>query len=50
MWYLSVTNGTEKLSVGIFNDKKEEERIPLESVGDIYKHSQKLTAAVMAHL
>jgi len=43
-------NNTEKLSVGIFNDKKEEERIPLESVDDIYNHSEKITAAVMTYL
>lgn len=40
-------NNPQKLSVGVFNDNKEEERIPLESVDDIYNHSDKLTAAVM---
>ncbi|GFO64113.1 hypothetical protein GMPD_20320 [Geomonas paludis] len=36
-------NNSQKLSVGIFNDKKEEERIAIESVDDIYEHSDKLT-------
>lgn len=43
-------NNAQKLSVGIFNDKKEEERIPLESVDDIYNYSEQLTAAVTAYL
>jgi len=43
-------NNTQKLSVSIFNDKKEEERIPLESVDDIYNHSEKITAAVLTYL
>ena len=43
-------NNTERLSVGIFNDKKEEERIPLETVDDLYNYLEQLTSAVTAYL
>lgn len=43
-------NNIEKLAIGIFNDKKEEERISLSSVDDIYNHADQLRAAVVAHM
>lgn len=43
-------NNTQKLSLGLFNEKKEEERIPLETIDDIYRFEEKLKAAVSAHL
>jgi len=41
-------NNTEKLSLGLFNDKKEEERIALESVDEIYSYAERLKAAVIS--
>jgi hypothetical protein len=43
-------NNTEKLSLGLFSDKKEEERIPLASLDDIYAHAERLRATVGTHL
>lgn len=43
-------NNTQKLSLGLFNEKKEEERISLETIDDIYSYEEKLKAAVSAHL
>lgn len=43
-------NNTEKLSLGFLNEKKEEERIALESVDDIYNHAERLKATVMTYL
>jgi predicted type IV restriction endonuclease len=39
-------NNTEKLKLGIFNDKKEEEIVSLESVDDIYNYADQLKATV----
>jgi hypothetical protein len=43
-------NNTQKLAVGLFNNKKEEERYALEHIDDLYKHSEQLKAAVLLHL
>lgn len=43
-------NNTQKLSIGIFNDKKEEDRFSLESVDDIYTYSEQLKASVSCYL
>jgi hypothetical protein len=43
-------NNTEKLSLGVFSDKKEEERVLLSSLDDIYNHAEQLRATVSAHL
>jgi hypothetical protein len=43
-------NNTDKLSLGVFSDKKEEERVPLGSLDDIYNHAEQLRATVSAHL
>jgi hypothetical protein len=40
-------NNTQKLSLALFNEQKEEERIPLESVDDIYNHAERITAAAI---
>lgn len=42
-------NNTQNLRIGIFNDKKEEEIISLESVDDIFNHSERLRATVLAY-
>ena len=41
-------NNTLKLSLGLFNEKKEEERIALESVDDIYNYAERLRVTVMS--
>lgn len=43
-------NNPEKLAIGLFNDKKEEERFSLSQVDDLYKHSDALRAALTLHL
>lgn len=43
-------NNTQKLAVGLFNGKKEEERYALDHIDDLYKHSEKLKLAVLSHL
>jgi predicted type IV restriction endonuclease len=43
-------NNAEKLSLGLFNDKKEEDRMTLESVDDIYNYSEQIKAAATAYL
>jgi len=43
-------NNTEKLAVGIFNDKKEEEKIPLTHLDDLYAFADGLKATVRQHL
>lgn len=43
-------NNTEKLSVGLFNQNKEEERYPLAQVEDLYNHSDAIRSALMNHL
>lgn len=43
-------NNSEKLSVGLFNDKKEEERFSLSDVDDLYSHAEIIRATVLAYL
>jgi hypothetical protein len=43
-------NNTQKLYIGIFNDKKEEERIALENIDDIYNYSAQLKATLVSYL
>lgn len=43
-------NNTQKLRLGVFNEKKEEEQIPLESVDDIFNYAEQLKAAISAYL
>lgn len=43
-------NNPEKLAVGLFNDKKEEERFALSDVDDLYNHADAIRATVLAHL
>lgn len=43
-------NNTQKLKLGLFNDKKEEEVIALESVDDIYNHADRLKATIISYL
>jgi predicted type IV restriction endonuclease len=37
-------------SVGFFNDQRQEEKLPIESIDDIYKHSDRLKKAVGLYL
>ncbi len=43
-------NNPQKLQLGVFNDKKEEERHGLDSLDDIYNFSEQLRATVASHL
>lgn len=43
-------NNAQKLSLGIFNDKKEEERFALEGVDDIYNYSEQLKNTLNCYL
>lgn len=43
-------NNAQKLSLGIFNDKKEEERFALEGVDDIYNYSVQLKNTLNSYL
>lgn len=43
-------NNTQKLTLSVFNDKKEEDRFVLESVDDIYNYSEQLKATLMSYL
>jgi hypothetical protein len=43
-------NNTQKLAVGLFNGKKEEERYALDHIDDLYKHAEQLKAAVLLHM
>jgi hypothetical protein len=43
-------NNTQKLAVGLFNSKKEEERFPLGNLDDLYLHAEQLKATVLQHL
>lgn len=42
-------NNPQKLRLGIFNDKKEEEQVALESVDDIFNYADRLKATVTAY-
>ncbi len=43
-------NNTEKLAIGLFNSKKEEERMPLENLDDIYNYAAQLNTTVLSYL
>nr|WP_315188852.1 type I restriction endonuclease [uncultured Albidiferax sp.] len=43
-------NNPQKLRISIFNDKKEEEQMPLESVDDIFNFSEQLKATLSSYL
>jgi hypothetical protein len=43
-------NNLQKLSLGLFNDKKEEERVALSHLDDLYKCADQLKAAVSFHV
>jgi hypothetical protein len=43
-------NNTEKLSIGLCNDKKEEERISLSHLDNLYDYADRLKATVSLHL
>lgn len=43
-------NNPQRLFIGLFNEAKEEERISIESVDDIYNYADRLKAAVSLHL
>lgn len=43
-------NNIEKLSMGLFNEKKEEERVLLGSVDDIYNYVEQIKAIAISHL
>lgn len=43
-------NNTQKLAMGLFNDKKEEERVTLESLDELYNHAERLKATALLHL
>lgn len=43
-------NNPQKLFLGLFNDKKDEERVALEAVDDIHNHAEQLKAAAAAYL
>lgn len=43
-------NNPQKLVLGLFNDKKEEERVPLESVDDVHNFSDQLRAILDSYL
>ena len=43
-------NNNQKLRLGIFNEKKEEEQFPLESVDDIFKYAEQLKATASSYL
>ena len=42
-------NNVEKLSLGLFNDKKEEERVFLETVDDVYRYADRLKATLASY-
>jgi predicted type IV restriction endonuclease len=43
-------NNTQRLVIGLFNEAKEEERVSIECVDDIYNYADRLKAAVSTHL
>jgi predicted type IV restriction endonuclease len=42
-------NNTQKLRLGLFNDKKEEEQVPLDSVDDIFNHVDRLKVVLASY-
>jgi len=43
-------NNLQKLRLGVFNDKREEEQFPLESVDDIHNYGEQLRSTVATYL
>lgn len=43
-------NNTQRLVLGLFNEAKEEERVSIESVDDLYNYADRLKTAISAHL
>jgi len=43
-------NNSQKLRLGVFNDKREEELVPLDTIDDIFNHAERLKATVLAHI
>jgi hypothetical protein len=43
-------NNLQKLSLGLFNDKKEEERVSLDHLDDLYKYAEQLKATISFHM
>ena len=43
-------NNTEKLAIGLFNAQREEERVSLVQVDDLYNHADAIRATVLSHL
>lgn len=43
-------NNTQKLRIGLFNEKKEEEIIQLESVDEIFNLSERLKISILSHI
>lgn len=43
-------NNTQKLRLGLFNDKKDEEQLPLESVDDIFNYADRLKATALSYI
>lgn len=43
-------NNIERLAVGLFNQKKEEEKFPIAGLDDLYTHAEQLKATVLMHL
>lgn len=43
-------NNTQRLVLGLFNEAKEEERVLIESVDDIYNYADRLKVALFTHL
>jgi len=43
-------NNAQKLRIGIFNEKRDEEQFPLESVDDIYNYAEQLRATASQYL
>ena len=43
-------NNTQKLAIGLFDDKKEEIKMPLESLDDLYSHADRLKATVLLYM
>lgn len=43
-------NNTQKLKLGFFNEQKEEEQVPLESVDDLYNYAEQIRVTVASYL
>jgi hypothetical protein len=42
-------NNLQKLSLGLFNEKKEEEKVALSHLDDLYKYADQLKATILLH-